>query len=79
MLTADEARKIASDESKVIYKQFEEVEKYVSESAFNGEFSVHIMGQLHPCVERYLERMGYKIETNNTEHNEPFYSIYWLK
>lgn len=79
MLTADEARKIASDESKKISKQFEEIEKYISESAFSGEYSIYVMGELHPCVHRYLERIGYKVETNKTEHNEPFYSVYWLE
>jgi len=80
MLTADEARKISLDEDKKISKQFEEVEKYISETAFNGEFSVHVAGVLHPYVKRYLERIGYMVETNNSCYSiDSFYTISWVQ
>ena len=80
MLTANEARKIASDEDKEISKQFEEIEKYISETAFNGEFSVHVAGVLHPYVKRYLERIGYMVETNNSCcSTNSFYTISWVQ
>lgn len=80
MLTANEARKIAFDEDKKISKQFEEVEKYISESAFNGNFSVHVAGVLHPYVKRYLENMGYMVETHDSCYSvDSFYSISWAQ
>lgn len=78
MLTADEARKIATDEDKQISKQFKEVEKYIDEAAFNGYFSVHVAGTLHPYVRKCLENMGYRVETNN-QYNDFFYSISWVQ
>lgn len=78
MLTANEARKIATDEDKTISKQFEEVEKYINEAAFNGEFSVHIAGVLHPYVKKYLENIGYRVDTGN-QYNDSFYSISWVQ
>ena len=80
MMTANEARKIALDEDKKISKQFEEVEKYISEAAFNGEFSVHVFGVLHNYVKRYLESMGYVVETHYACHsNDAFYTISWTQ
>ena len=78
MLTADEARKIAVDEDKTISKQFEEIEKYISDAAFNGTFSVHVAGTLHPYVKKYLENIGYRVDTGN-QYNDFFYSISWAQ
>lgn len=77
-MTADEARKIASEEDKNITKQFEEVERYVSEAVLNGEFSVSVAGQLHLYVKKYLERIGYKVTTGN-QYNDSFYTISWVQ
>ena len=80
MLTANEARAIAIDEDKKISKQFEEVEKYIGESAFNGQFSVHVAGVLHPYVKRHLERMGYMVETNGSCYSaDSTYTISWVQ
>jgi hypothetical protein len=80
MLTADEARKIAIDEDKAISKQFEEIEKYISEAAFNGSFSVHVAGVLHPYVEKYLKNIGYRVATNISSSSVfSSYSISWVK
>lgn len=78
MMTADEARKIATDEDKTISKQFEEIEKYIGEAAFNGNFSVYVAGTLHPYVKKYLENIGYKVDTGGQWDNA-FYSISWVQ
>ena len=78
MLIASEARKIALNEDKAISKQFEEIEKYISEAAFDGKFSVHVAGTLHPYVKKYLENIGYRVDTGN-QYNDFFYSISWVQ
>lgn len=80
MLTANEAKSIALDEDKKISKQFKEIEKYINESAFNGEFSVHINGVLHPYVKKYLENIGYTVETHDSCYSvDSFYTVSWIQ
>jgi len=61
MITANEARRIAQEETGMILRQFEEIEKHIYNTAFNGLFSVTIAGEIHPYVKRYLEQNGYGI------------------
>lgn len=61
MMTADEARKIASDQDRTIRQQFEKIERCIYEYSLNGLFSVNIAGHIHPYVQDYYERMGYGV------------------
>jgi hypothetical protein len=74
MMTADEARKLASEEDKLISKQFEEVERYVNEAVLNGFFSVTIVGQLHKYIKKHLENLGYNVLIFDDS-----YSINWAQ
>ena len=74
MMTADEARKIASDQDRTIRQQFEEIEKRIYESSFNGLFSVTIVGHLHTYVQDYYERMGFGVAIFDDS-----YTIDWVR
>lgn len=75
-MTADEAKKIAVDEYQGLSKQFTEVEKYIMDSAINGNFSITVAGTLHQRIKKYLEELGYRVTVGN-QYNDFYYTISW--